>query len=139
MPKKKKKQSASVEFLEEVGKNFSKKLTKEITKWEKVVYDYLVEFGYNFKFQHPIVLELKKGNKLYILDFLLVDYNLVIEIDGYKYHSTKEQVKSDNIRTKNLKKFGYHVFRIWNSQITNFKKEDIKKIIDQRIEIVKNI
>ena len=136
MPKKK---GATKEFLETVGKEFAERLTRESTEWEKIMYDYLTQFGYNFKFQVPVVLELKKTNKLYILDFLLVDYNLVIEIDGVKYHSTKKQVKSDRSRTKNLEKAGYHVFRLWNSQVKNLSKELIKEAIDKRIQLLKNV
>lgn len=137
--KKKTKNKTSKEFLENLGETYSKRLKEEATKWEKILYDYLEEGGYNFDFQVPVVVELKKYNKLYILDFLLKDYNLVIEVDSVRYHGTKEQIKSDNKRTKNLEKMGYVVMRIYNSQIENLKKELLMEAIETKIKLLKTV
>lgn len=137
--KKKTKNKTSKEFLENLGETYSKRLKEEATKWEKILYDYLEEGGYNFDFQVPVVVELKKYNKLYILDFLLKDYNLVIEVDSVRYHGTKEQIKSDNKRTKNLEKMGYTVMRIYNSQIENLKKELLMEAIETKIKLLKTV
>lgn len=137
--KKQTKNKTSKEFLENLGETYSKRLKEEATKWEKILYDYLEEGGYNFDFQVPVVVELKKYNKLYILDFLLKDYNLVIEVDSVRYHGTKEQIKSDNKRTKNLEKMGYVVMRIYNSQIENLKKELLMEAIETKIKLLKTV
>ncbi len=137
--KKKTKNKTSKEFLENLGETYSKRLKEEATKWEKILYDYLEEGGYSFDFQVPVVVELKKYNKLYILDFLLKDYNLVIEVDSIRYHGTKEQIKSDNKRTKNLEKIGYTVMRIYNSQIENLKKELLMEAIETKIKLLKTV
>lgn len=137
--KKQTKNKTSKEFLENLGETYSKRLKEEATKWEKILYDYLEEGGYNFDFQVPVVVELKKYNKLYILDFLLKDYNLVIEVDSVRYHGTKEQIKSDNKRTKNLEKIGYTVMRIYNSQIENLKKELLMEAIETKIKLLKTV
>lgn len=137
--KKQTKNKTSKEFLENLGETYSKRLKEEATKWEKILYDYLEEGGYNFDFQVPVVVELKKYNKLYILDFLLKDYNLVIEVDSIRYHGTKEQIKSDNKRTKNLEKMGYVVMRIYNSQIENLKKELLMEAIETKIKLLKTV
>lgn len=42
---------------------------------------------------------------------------LIIECDGYEYHSTKEQIKKDNERTLLLKKEGYDILRFSGSQL----------------------
>ena len=58
--------------------------------------------------------------RFYFADFCDVTNRLIFEVDG-GYHFTEEQHKKDNKRTNDLKRMGYKVFRISNSQIKNGK------------------
>jgi very-short-patch-repair endonuclease len=120
-------------YLEELGAKYAKKLIINKTKWESILHKHITELGYSFKFQIPIVLKIPKDYKLYILDFLIPKYNLIIEVDGLSTHSTKEQVKKDNLRTKRLVKEGYTILRFWNKQIDTLTKDQISDIISHRI------
>ena len=120
-------------FLENLGLQYAKDLNKNKTKWEIILYNILKEAGYNFDFQRPVVVNKLKSPQLFILDFVLIPFNLVIEVDGKSTHGTKAQIKSDNRRTKLLKQEGYEILRFWNSQLTNYTKNQILDIISKRI------
>lgn len=75
--------------------------------------------GLNLKFQHKIETYVKGSNrinKIYFADFCDTKYKLVFEVDG-GYHTDPKQKKLDDIRTRNLRKSGYKVFRITNDEI----------------------
>lgn len=133
---KKKNSEEVVKFLEEKGKEFSKELKNKATKWELMFKDILKELGYNFKFQVPIIVNKLKKPQLYILDFLLTDYQIFIELDGAQ-HFTKQGLKSDNQRTKKLRKEGYEPIRFANKQIEAFTKDQIDSIIKTKISLLK--
>ena len=134
MKKTKKQQTQEkITFLENLGLQYAKDLDKNKTKWEITLYNILKEAGYNFDFQRPVVVNKLKSPQLFILDFVLIPFNLVIEVDGKSTHGTKAQIKSDNRRTKLLKQEGYEILRFWNSQLTNYPKNQILDIISKRI------
>ncbi len=112
--KKRTKKQATVDTLKRYGQIFSKRLIKNITSWEQKYKNFLDVNGYSYIFQHPIICGEKK---LYILDFYFPELNVAIEIDGFKYHSSKEAIKSDNLRTRRLKKEGIIVRRLTNRQV----------------------
>jgi len=79
------------------------------------------------------------GDKHYIADFefsspVLKNNGIVFELDGFDYHSTKEQMNRDYQRERELQMAGYTVMRFTGSQIyrTPFKcaSEAIELIID---------
>jgi very-short-patch-repair endonuclease len=127
----KEKKERKFKFLTTLGKKFSKELTKKATKHELIFYKYLKDLHYKFKFQEPIVT---KNNVLYIVDFLL-EGNLCIELDGSQ-HLTKEGRKKDNLRTRRLKKEGFHLIRLMNSQISKYSAQDIDNIIKSKIMLI---
>jgi len=124
------------EFLLNQGKIFAKELKEKATEWEKILYKILKDLNYKFKFQVPVVVPVGKSYKLYILDFLLTDSNLVIEADG-KFHNNPENRKKDNLRTKHLQKQGFYILRLSNKQIISFDKSQISEIIKTRILLTK--
>lgn len=141
MPKKKTKKEQledKVVFLENLGKVYAKRLTKNKTKWEILLYTVLKDLHYKFEFQVPVVVNKTKKPQLFILDFLLTDYNLILEADGVKYHTSKKDVSSDNRRTKQLRKEGYDILRFFNKQISTFSKELIQQIIQQKLKLIEN-
>ena len=120
-------------FLQDLGLQYAKDLNKNRTKWEIILYSILKEANYNFDFQRPVVVNKLKSPQLFILDFVLIPFNLILEVDGKSTHGTKAQIKSDNRRTKLLKQEGYEILRFWNSQLTNYTKNQILDIIAKRI------
>jgi leucyl-tRNA synthetase len=69
----------------------------------------------------------------YIVDFALLQVNLVIEIDG-KYHDEAEQMIFDEIRTKCLNSVGLSLLRFTNDEVLNdieFVINKIKTFIEQ--------
>ena len=53
----------------------------------------------------------------YRVDFILKDARLIVELDGYAYHSTPAQLKKDAIRQRYLSRAGYTVIRFTGSEI----------------------
>jgi very-short-patch-repair endonuclease len=62
--------------------------------------------GWKFKRQYPV--------GPYIVDFICVDKNVVIEVDGAQHAENED---SDLQRSAFLNKMGYRVFRLWNNQV----------------------
>ena len=136
MKNKRTKKEISVERLQQFLNRMAKKLRGNRTKWEQSFYITLKSLGYKFEFQKPIICREKYG---YILDFLLSDFNIVIEIDGKSTHGSKEQQKKDNQRSRRIKKEGFHILRFWNSQVSVFTKEQIDEVIKNKIKLTENL
>ena len=126
-------------FLENIGLQYAKDLNKNKTKWEIILYNILKEAGYNFDFQRPVVVNKLKSPQLFILDFVLIPFNLILEVDGKSTHGTKTQIKSDNRRTKLLKQEGYNVMRLSNSQVEHYSTSAINDIIQTRIKCLTSL
>lgn len=102
---------------------FQKELQENATEAEKIFYKYLEDHRVKFEFQKILC-----PNKCYIVDFFLIDYQIIVEIDG-GYHDTEEQQKKDWERSLEIyRKFGYKTFRLKNSQIFSGNYE--KKLIN---------
>ncbi|EKE20315.1 MAG: hypothetical protein ACD_8C00022G0021 [uncultured bacterium] len=54
----------------------------------------------------------------YIADFVCLENNLIIELDGWQ-HKIEEVREYDNERTIFLKKEGFEVLRFWNDEVNN--------------------
>jgi very-short-patch-repair endonuclease len=55
----------------------------------------------------------------YEVDFLWRDARLVVEVDGYAYHSTPEAFERDRLRDAHLQSLGFTVMRVTWHQIVN--------------------
>lgn len=64
--------------------------------------------------------------------FCTLKHPLIIECDGYDYHSSKDQMQHDYKRENDLKLLGYNVIRFTGSQIYSNPEECIR-IIEQNI------
>ena len=76
--------------------------------------------GLKFRRQHPI--------GIYIVDFVCLEKNLVIEVDGGQHSESTP----DKIRDEWLTSEGYKILRYWNNQVlreTEFVLEDILRKI----------
>lgn len=126
LKKKKSKQQITLELLERAGVFYSNKLIKSATKWELKIKKMLDTLGEEYIFQHPVICAKKK---LYILDFYFPKTKIAIEIDGAQYHTTPEQKKKDNLRTRRLRKEGIIVRRLTNRQVTYYADECLNQLL----------
>lgn len=128
------KSQVTYEWLVAKGQEFAKDLRKKATPHEKSFYKTLKDLHYKFEFQVPVICNKKY---LYIVDFLLTDYQIFIELDGSQ-HNTPEGRKKDNLRTKRLRKEGYEPLKLTNRQVAIYTKEQIKNIINTKIMLINN-
>ena len=102
-----------------VASGFQKELLEKATPAE-LKFKHIAELKrIPLHFQEQINIINKEGTrieKFYFVDFLDKRYNLIFEVDG-DYHYNKEQRRKDNLRTKELKRLGYKVFRISNEDV----------------------
>ena len=98
---------------------------KKMNKLEKMVADELDRLGYEYKFQFFI----NKDGVCKSYDFKLKGIPLIIEVDGDFWHGNpntkshfigKEKVqRNDVLKEKIAKSRGYHIIRLWESDIKN--------------------
>ncbi len=106
----------------------AKNLRKNMTDAENILWNHLRKGinGFKFRRQHPI--------GIYIADFFCYKAKLVIELDGSVHN--KEEVKiNDEVRQKDLQKWGYAVIRFKNEQVFI----EIDDVLQSISEIVNNI
>jgi very-short-patch-repair endonuclease len=108
--------------LTPIGKKYRKELAKKATSAEIRFKRKLSTFNFNFNFQKPF----DDGKKLYIADFYIPLFGLVIELDG-GYHSTLKQQEYDHTRNEWFEKRGYNVWRMTNEQADAMSVDEIAK------------
>jgi len=59
----------------------------------------------------------------YFSDFYIPKFNLLLELDGYTWHSSKEAVERDCIKALKANTLGYNMIRIWCS-----RKQDVARL-----------
>ena len=75
------------------------------------------------------------GKKHYFLDFYIeapIRYGKLkyaVELDGYEFHSSKNQVNHDYAREQDLNELGYKIIRFTGSQIYNSPFESAMKTL----------
>jgi leucyl-tRNA synthetase len=112
---------------------FAKQNRKEPTAEEDIIWQELRNRqidGYKFRRQHPIA-----G---YIPDFVCLEKNLIIEIDG-GYHTEEEQKIFDSAREKWLVEYGYVMLSFTNEAVKNDLKNVLEKITNKLSEIESNV
>lgn len=63
---------------------------------------------------------------------------LIVECDGHDYHSSKEQIKKDNERQREIENLGYTFIRFSGSEIYN----DVEKCVEEtfkKIEFLRQL
>ncbi|MFN4082853.1 MAG: hypothetical protein ACK4K9_04415 [Bacteroidia bacterium] len=63
---------------------------------------------------------------------------IAIECDGHEYHSTKESIKRDNIRMRNITSKGWSFIRFSGSEINNFNNKEFDIEMEKIISIINN-
>ena len=102
----------------------AKALRKNMTSHERKLW-------YLFLKDYPVRWYRQKAIGNYIVDFYCAKAKLVLELDGGG-HFTKEQIKQDVIRTKELENMNLQVIRILNIEIDrNFK--EVCEFIDNAV------
>lgn len=109
--------------MEGAAKELQKEVNTSSTKYEDKLYNIACLKGIKLKRQYRINIVRKKDKyirRFYFVDFCDIINKIIIEVDG-EYHNTKEQQKKDKLRTKDLCKEGYKVYRITNEEIEKGK------------------
>ena len=96
-------------------------MRKNPTEAESVLWTILRKKQLGVKFHRQYVIE------TYIVDFVCLEKQLIIEVDG-KYHFTEEQKRWDMQRTETLNNLGFEVLRFLNEEVLLATDEVINKI-----------
>lgn len=107
--------------LSNKAKSFRKRSTDAERKHWSVLRNRHFE-GLKFRRQRPI------GK--YIVDFVCLEKNLIIEVDGGGHANQKEM---DDERTRWLESQGFKVIRFWNNEIIN-ETEGVSQAIVHALE-----
>jgi ATP-dependent DNA helicase RecG len=94
---------------------------KKTTEAEQILWEQLKTKKLDVKFRRQYVVD------EFIVDFISIEKNLIIEVDG-KYHNTKEQQEADDLRTKILQELGFKVIRFTNEEVIGNIENSISKI-----------
>ena len=78
--------------------------------------------GYKFRRQHII--------DQFIVDFVCLKQNLIIEVDG-KFHYEADQIKKDKTRTEILETYGFKVIRFENKEVLGNIETVLEKISEE--------
>ena len=76
--------------------------------------------GCKFRRQHPV--------GPYICDFVCIDRQLVIEVDGGQH---AVQIEKDEVRTTYLESKGFTVMRFWNHEVLTQTEAVLERILKQ--------
>ncbi|MDH7914363.1 DUF559 domain-containing protein [Winogradskyella sp. SYSU M77433] len=99
---------------------------KNGTEAERILWECLRAKKLDFKFRRQHIID------EFIVDFVNLEKNLVIEVDG-GYHNTQEQQEVDEIRTLILNELGFKVIRFSNEQIIG-DIDSVLNTIEQRLK-----
>lgn len=91
-------------------KELQKENKKHSTEAEGVLWESLRDKKLDSKFRRQHIID------EFIVDFVSLEKNLIIEIDGGCHH-TIEQKEADDLRTKILNEIGFKVIRFTNEQV----------------------
>lgn len=87
-------------------------------------FSFVEERFYDFCLKNNIETERQKPVGRYFADFYFKENNIVLEIDGVEFHSTKEQLEHDEKRNVIFNDLGYKVLRV-NGHMANNYPENI--------------
>lgn len=134
------KNDSLISFIEKIGiiDLSEKSPIEQILFFALVIYKIKYHIGISIMIQKEITC----NNKTYKVDFSIegislengesheLNHKVIIECDGYEYHSSKEQMQYDYERENNLKLVGYDIIRFTGSQIYNNPFECAKTVYD---------
>ncbi len=91
------------------NQKYARQLRKDMTPWERKLWHCFLK-------TYPIRFQRQKCIDHYIVDFYCFQAKLVIELDGGGHYEPEKQY-ADEVRTKNLNKYGLKVLRICNTDV----------------------
>ncbi len=83
---------------------------------------------WKFRRQHPI--------ERYVIDFVTLEGKLVVEVDGAT-HSEPDELKRDEMRTRDLENWGFHVIRFSNVDVYE-NIEGVLETIESTLSIIRS-
>lgn len=102
-------------------KDNAKQMRKEPTEAEKAFWEIATSGRLEAKFRRQHII----GD--YIVDFVCFEKKLIVEIDG-GYHDEVEQQIEDNLRSEELKDYGFAILRLRNEEVIGNPEGVIKKV-----------
>jgi very-short-patch-repair endonuclease len=111
-------------------RQFAKALRKSMTDAERLLWRYLRNRelgGWKFRRQYPV------GH--FIVDFICLEKNIVIEVDGGQHDENKEL---DLQRSAYLNRVGYRVLRFWNNEVLQETEAVLSSIFAKLSDADKN-
>lgn len=110
-------------FREKIRKGEAYSASQEFEIYPQYSFD--IE-GKSYRIDIAIILKLIKDSKI------VTSKKIALECDGYDYHSSPDQKKSDDKRARKLKLNGWsEIFRYSGSEISGFQEQDFKDIFDE--------
>ena len=106
-------------------KDWARENRKYPTDAETILWEYLRGRKLKTKFFRQYIIS------DYIVDFVSLEFNLIIEVDG-AYHSEYEQQQNDESRTERLESFGFKVIRFTNDEVIS-QIENVIEIIKEQL------
>ena len=104
-------------------KTLARNLRKNHTDAEKLLWNRLRSRQVaDCKFKRQFAIE------HYIVDFICLSRNLIIELDGGQHNETTDY---DTTRTKFLTAKGFKVIRFWNNEVFDETEAVLEKIFDE--------
>lgn len=109
----------------DILKGFARENRKGMTDAEQWIWEHLQTIpDIRFRRQHPI------GD--YIVDFVCLKLNLIIEVDG-AYHNEPQQQAEDAIRSDYLRDHGFIILRFTNEEVL-YDTESVIQTINKQIQ-----
>ncbi len=109
---------------------FANKLRKSMTKAEACLWKYALRAkamkGYQFRRERPVLN--------YIADFMCMELNLIIEVDGLT-HEWEETLEKDKKKDVDLKEAGFIVLRFTDNEVLS----QMHSVIEQIEEVISEI
>lgn len=84
----------------------------QYTSLERIVKEYLDEHNVNYEPQFPT-------DTGFVIDFALLNQKVAIEVDGERWHSSKKALKKQRFRDYQLRRGGWSIIHILESEIEN--------------------
>jgi ATP-dependent DNA helicase RecG len=106
-------------------KQYARENRKHMTDAEDVLWSAIKGLQLGVKFHRQYII------KEYIVDFVCLECNLIIEVDG-AYHLEPQQAEDDEVRQSNLENIGFTVLRFTNDQVL-YETDSVLEKIGQAI------
>ncbi|MBN2894046.1 MAG: hypothetical protein JXL97_19405 [Bacteroidales bacterium] len=129
-----------------VKENNSEPFTLNETKSNSPLIDELVFREFEVRPQYPFIIDDSIEYRLDIAIILnrkthngkiLESKKVALECDGYDYHSSPQQKRNDDIRTRKLKKSGWkEVLRYSGTELYNLNRQEVHSLFEEIVDVL---